>query len=105
MSDSPSDYGRLVYYWLSFADKKAFRGVCVVRSQATDLFAIRESIAQGCNPGPEYDVRGFPLHEDIVPDPQFVNRLLTREEAEYLNESLKQGIAMPKDLPEEFEEE
>jgi len=93
MSDSPGDYGRLVYYWLSFADKKSFRGVCVVRSQATDLFAIRESIAQNCNPGPEYDVRGFPLHEDIVPDPQFVNRLLTHEEAEYLNESLKQGIA------------
>jgi hypothetical protein len=95
VSDSPDDYGRVVYYWLSFANAKSFRGVCIVRSEQTMVHAIRESIVQKCNPGTDYDVQGFPLHEDTEMDAQFVNRLLTREEAEYVALSLKWEVAMP----------
>jgi len=105
MSELPRDYGILVYYWLSFADKKGFRGVCIVRSQQDHLLAIRESIAQKCNPGTDYDVQGFPLHEDTIVDAQFVNRLLTREEAEYVSISITPEVAMPEEVPCEGEAE
>jgi hypothetical protein len=76
----------LVYWWLSFATEKEFLGVCVVRAEQTFIHAIRESHAQGCNPGGH--VRGYALREGLIPDPTFVNRLLNREEAEYLAETL-----------------
>lgn len=82
-----------MWYWLSFATPKEFRGVCVVWSTYDYLDAIKESIAQKCNPGPECSVKGFPLREGTMIDPAFVNRLLTLEEAKYLDEALAAGAA------------
>jgi hypothetical protein len=76
------------YYWLSFGNPQdGFIGVCVVQSENTLLHAVKEAVAQKCHPG-RGEMVGFQLRENLTPDPAFLNRLLTWEEAEYLQTSM-----------------
>jgi hypothetical protein len=70
------------WWYLSFADEEQFRGCCIV--MAADLNeAVRESMLQDCNAGPDMSVEGAPIVEpERLPPWNFRNRLLTKEQME-----------------------
>lgn len=74
--------------WMSFVDTETseggkFLGVCVVPA-ASAIEAIAVSHAMGCNPGGEV-LMVPPFGSDLLPEGEWVGRLLTRAEAEHLD--------------------
>lgn len=74
------------WWWLSFADQtrpkgNQFLGVVIIEAITLDQ-AITQSHLRGLNPGGE--ILSFQIPYDRIPDEQFRNRLLSREEATML---------------------
>lgn len=79
----------MTLWWLSFARPAGHAGVALV--DAPDgLEAVRESIRRDCNPGPDTAVAMSPLPDRPRPDPAWLNRLLTTDEAVALDELMAQ---------------
>jgi hypothetical protein len=70
-------------YWLSFADKDKFRGVAMVYAEDF-VGAVRTSIVQGCNAGPDTSVEGSTIPADYHIPQEFIGRLLSEEDIDQL---------------------
>jgi hypothetical protein len=84
------------WFWISFADEKGFRGVCIVRAPTpTAAPLIAHSLA--CNPGGEAQFIGISEEKwrevESLVYPDYTNRLLSREEADNLNEKIREFLA------------
>jgi hypothetical protein len=82
-----------VTFWLSFADPgrpkgTQFLGVAIVNADDF-LAAVRKAHALGINPGGE--VQGF--ETPLLPAAKYLDRLLTKEEAEKADASFGVGDA------------
>lgn len=75
-------------WWISFAHEDRPSRLAVIRTEATDVMgAVVETIRRGCNPGSDYHVLAVRVPANAVPIPsEWLDRLLTREEAERLDE-------------------
>jgi len=78
--------------WLSFATDETFGGLVIVdveddnkEDEILMLDAVRKTILLNINPGPKYQVVGRVVRCINVAD-QFKNRLLSREEAEMVEQ-------------------
>lgn len=76
----------LKWWWLIFYDESDVVGVSVIHAGG-----LREAAATaerlGCNPGTPY-LDGEPLEEWNVPDKEYLERLLSKEEAEEIYERM-----------------
>jgi hypothetical protein len=90
--DMEAATGTMTWWWLSFADGdlpkgQQFLGVAIV--EAMGFFtATMVARAHGINPGGE--CQGFQFPPGRVPPDRYQNRLLTRPEAEALDNELGQ---------------
>lgn len=80
-------------WWLSFVDPNSDKedkglGVCLVGPARTHMDAIQLAWKKGCNPGGEVMSIPFPEHVAVRVPAGFCDRLLTRAEAEGLDELL-----------------
>lgn len=73
------------WYWLSFADKKQFRGGCVITCNGNVIHAVKKTIDMGINPGQDTSVEMSPISEENLPPEQFRNRLLDLEDAKLVS--------------------
>jgi hypothetical protein len=75
--------GKLSWWWLSFADPelpagRQFLGVVIVRGDSI-ISAVKEAWRLKINPGGQ--AAGVSLPDDVVPPPEFREKLLDRETA------------------------
>ncbi len=92
--DSP-----MLWWWLSFCDTERpegtqFLGAALVRARNAAT-AMLEAHAQGCNPGGSIAMWEIPDEVPVAECPEWVNRLMSREEVEMfdimLADKLNQG--------------
>jgi pseudouridine-5'-phosphate glycosidase len=85
----------MTLFWLSFADEnrkpgKQLLGVVIVRG--TDFQdAVEQAWLLGCNPGGQ--VVGLPVPGTLTIDKRYIERLLTRQEAEVVDAEMKKQRA------------
>lgn len=91
MLAATSDTGEPIWWWLSFVDPEqsappeeqvpgggGFLGVCIVQAP-NEVAAVSEAHARGCNPGGA--VAMYPIPPEHLPDKEWRNRLLSKDEA------------------------